>query len=51
MIIIEIWSIKMLFMYFLMVDDFFGEEGVFDYDGSYCKIIIIIFIVCYRFYR
>lgn len=32
-------------------DDFFGEEGVLDHDGSYCKITTTTPTVCYRFHR
>lgn len=32
-------------------DNFFGEEGVLDHDGSYCKITTTTPTVCYRFHR
>ncbi|XP_056009226.1 uncharacterized protein LOC125666673 isoform X2 [Ostrea edulis] len=32
-------------------DDFFGEEGVLDHDGSYCTITTTSPTVCYRFHR
>ncbi|XP_022344135.2 uncharacterized protein LOC111137127 isoform X4 [Crassostrea virginica] len=32
-------------------DDFFGEEGVLDHDGSYCRITTTSPTVCYRFHR
>ncbi|XP_062593062.1 uncharacterized protein LOC134254549 isoform X2 [Saccostrea cucullata] len=32
-------------------DDYFGEEGVLDHDGSYCRITTTSHTICYRFHR